>query len=58
MATPYSPEPPQIITSQGSPLPLHALHSHFLAILPRIRNHAQIHFRHVRCPGLSVSVWK
>jgi hypothetical protein len=30
---------------------LDALHRHFLAILPRIELHAQIHFRHVKCPG-------
>ena len=28
-----------------------ALHQHFLAILPRIETHAQIHFRYLRCPG-------
>jgi hypothetical protein len=30
---------------------LEALHQHFLAILPRIETHAQIHFRHLKCPG-------
>jgi hypothetical protein len=30
---------------------LTALHAHFLAILPRIETHAQICFRHLRCPG-------
>jgi hypothetical protein len=28
-----------------------ALHAHFLAILPRIETHAQVHFRHLLCPG-------
>jgi hypothetical protein len=28
-----------------------ALHHHFLAILPRIQTHAEIYFRHLRCPG-------
>jgi hypothetical protein len=28
-----------------------ALHQHFLEILPRIELHAQIYFRHLRCPG-------
>ena len=27
------------------------LHAHFLSILPRIEAHAQIRFRHLRCPG-------
>jgi hypothetical protein len=28
-----------------------ALHAHFLAIMPRIRLHAEIHFHHIKCPG-------
>jgi hypothetical protein len=27
------------------------MQAHFLSILPRIENHAQIRFRHLRCPG-------
>jgi len=27
------------------------LHARFLAILPRVQTHAEIHFRHIRCPG-------
>jgi hypothetical protein len=27
------------------------LHARFLSILPRIQAHAEIHFRHLRCPG-------
>jgi hypothetical protein len=27
------------------------LHARFLSILPRIQTHAEIHFRHLRCPG-------
>jgi len=30
---------------------LDQLHARFLAILPRIETHAQIQFRHIRCPG-------
>jgi hypothetical protein len=30
---------------------LSSLHHHFLAILPRIETHAQVYFRHIRCPG-------
>jgi hypothetical protein len=30
---------------------LDALHHHFLQILPRIETHAQVYFRHLRCPG-------
>jgi hypothetical protein len=33
------------------PLSPQALHAHFLAILPRIETHAQIHFHHIKCPG-------
>jgi hypothetical protein len=31
--------------------PFGVLHQHFLTILPRIELHAQISFRHLRCPG-------
>jgi hypothetical protein len=34
-----------------TPTDLVALHTEFLSILPRIETHAQIHFRHLRCPG-------
>jgi hypothetical protein len=30
---------------------LDQLHVRFLSILPRIQTHAEIHFRHLRCPG-------
>src|SRR5262249_23359605 len=33
------------------PVCLEALHHHFLLILPGIQTHAEIHFRHLRCPG-------
>jgi hypothetical protein len=38
----------QLSTTQAS---IEELHAHFLAILPRIQLHADIHFRHLRCPG-------
>jgi hypothetical protein len=28
-----------------------ALQQHFLTILPRIELHAQVYFRHLKCPG-------
>ena len=33
------------------PAPIHLLHARFLQVLPRIQTHAEIHFRHLRCPG-------
>jgi hypothetical protein len=30
---------------------LSPLQQHFLMILPRIELHAQVYFRHLRCPG-------
>jgi hypothetical protein len=30
---------------------LEQLHAEFRAILPRIQTHAEIHFRHLKCPG-------
>ena len=51
MATPYLPESPSISISQRPALHPDALHAHFLQILPRIQTHAEIHFRHLRCPG-------
>jgi hypothetical protein len=32
------------------PAPASELHARFLAILPRIEQHARIYFRHIRCP--------
>jgi hypothetical protein len=31
--------------------PIRLLHARFLQVLPRIQTHAEIHFRHLRCPG-------
>jgi hypothetical protein len=50
MAAPYLPESPPITKQRISMNPA-ALQSHFLAILPRIETHAQINFRHLKCPG-------
>jgi hypothetical protein len=38
-------------TVESSPISLGQLHAQFLHILPRIETHAQIRFRHLRCPG-------
>lgn len=51
MTTPYLSDPSSIKTPRRETLKLDALHAHFLAILPRIQTHAQIHFRHLRCSG-------
>jgi hypothetical protein len=36
---------------QSAPPSIEELHAAFLLILPRVETHAQIHFRHVKCPG-------
>jgi hypothetical protein len=28
-----------------------SLHAHFVSILPRVQTHAEVRFRHLRCPG-------
>jgi hypothetical protein len=41
---------PVAAVKRKSPTP-QALHAHFLAIMPRIRVHAEIHLGHIKCPG-------
>jgi hypothetical protein len=36
---------------QSAPPSIEELRADFLLILPRVEAHAQIHFRHVKCPG-------
>jgi hypothetical protein len=50
MNVPYLPESAEVAKPRASTNP-QALHTHFLAILPRIETHARIRFRHLRCPG-------
>jgi DNA-directed RNA polymerase specialized sigma24 family protein len=50
MTNSYLPESAKI-TKQRISMNPEALQSHFLAILPRIETHAQINFRHLKCPG-------
>jgi len=52
MSTAANPVQPGLGSLDQLPLAsLDHLHARFLAILPRIETHAQIHFRHLRCPG-------
>lgn len=46
MTLPYLPEKPEPYAAS-----IARLHARFLSVLPRIRTHARIHFRHLKCPG-------
>jgi hypothetical protein len=46
-----NPQPAPTTTSNATPQSPQALQAHFLAIMPRIRVHAEIHFHHIKCPG-------
>jgi hypothetical protein len=53
MTIPYanmSVKPTKVSCPTPNPSP-EALHAHFLQILPRIEEHAQIRFNYLRCPG-------
>jgi hypothetical protein len=44
-------QPASTSLTANKPSKLHALQTHFLAIMPRIRVHAEIHLGHIKCPG-------
>jgi hypothetical protein len=46
MTTPYIAAKPDLYNAS-----IDQLHARFLSILPRSKTHAQIRFRHLRCPG-------
>src|SRR5262245_27118792 len=42
--------PMAVSVDESAVVSIETLHMRFLALLPRIQLHAQVYFRHVRCP--------